>query len=85
MARAISSLPVPLSPRMRTVARESATCRTVEDLPHGGEFADDLFEAEPGVELLVEGGVFRLQLPGAQRLRSIFSSSRSISMRPFAM
>ena len=41
MARAISSLPVPVSPTIRTQARDGATCRVVRaDLAHGRARAD---------------------------------------------
>ena len=42
MARAISSLPVPVSPTIRTQAREGATWRVVRnDLAHGRALAED--------------------------------------------
>ena len=46
MAPATNSLPVPLSPRMRTVALVGATVRiSVAQGGHGRGFADDLVEA----------------------------------------
>ena len=54
MALAMSSLPVPLSPWMRTVERLGATCAIeVEDAQHDFAFADDVGE----VVALLEGAL----------------------------
>ena len=55
IARATSSLPVPVSPRRSTVASASATCSTIANTSRiAGEVADDLLEPGRPLELAVQ-------------------------------
>ena len=62
MARAISSLPVPVSPVMRTVESIGATLATRDSTgAHGGRRADDFLEHRGPIDFFSQRDVFMLE------------------------
>ena len=86
MARAISSLPVPVSPVMSTEASVGPTAHMVE---HGGQrraAADDLLEVVDGLDfflqievLLLQAGLFTLS---EHAIGNVDTDDRPASTRP---
>ena len=77
MARAVSSLPVPVSPSTSTVDSVSATMPIdLNTLLHRRRFTDDLAVAALDVDLLAQVDVLRFELLGAFAIGHVASDER---------